>query len=115
MLKHKNWLVLVLLVLFLSACSKEKEKTAKVLKEQPTNIPIDNDLSKRLAEFAAKPRVKGKFAFHVYDLTAAKSVYGCNEKESLPTASCMKLLTGVAGLHLLGTKYKYKTSVYTRG
>ena len=49
MLKHKNWLVLVLLVLFLSACSKEKEKTAKVLKEQPTNIPIDNDLSKRLA------------------------------------------------------------------
>ena len=115
MLKHKNWLVLVLLVLFLSACSKEKEKSAKVLKEQPTNIPIDNDLSKRLAEFAAKPRVKGKFAFHVYDLTAAKSVYGCNEKESLPTASCMKLLTGVAGLHLLGTKYKYKTSVYTRG
>ena len=59
--------------------------------------------------------MKGKFAFHVYDLTAAKSVYGCNEKESLPTASCMKLLTGVAGLHLLGTKYKYKTSVYTRG
>ena len=46
MLKHKNWLVLVLLVLFLSACSKEKEKTAKVLKEQPTNIPIDKDLSK---------------------------------------------------------------------
>ena len=72
MLKHKNWLVLVLLVLFLSACSKEKEKTAKVLKEQPTNIPIDNDLSKRLAEFAAKPRVKGKFAFHVYDLIRKK-------------------------------------------
>ena len=42
MLKHKNWLVLVLLVLFLSACSKEKEKTAKVLKEQPTNLMLLN-------------------------------------------------------------------------
>lgn len=115
MLKHKNWFVLALLVLFLSACSKDKEKAAKVLKEQPTNIPIDNDLSKRLAEFATKPRVNGKFAFHVYDLTADKSVYGCNEKEALPTASCMKLLTGVAGLDLLGTQYKYTTSVYTRG
>ena len=32
-----------------------------------------------------------------------------------PSASCLKLLSGVAGLHLLGTKYLYATSLYTKG
>src|SRR3712207_9506714 len=31
------------------------------------------------------------------------------------SASCMKLLCGVAGLHLLGTKHLYSTSIYTQG
>lgn len=76
---------------------------------------VDDSLRMRLADFAARPRVKGRFGFHVYDLTADEPVYGLNEHRAMSSASCMKLLTGVAGLHILGAGYFYKTSVYTRG
>ena len=72
-------------------------------------------LRQRLSEFSIQPRTKGQFAFDVYDLTADKPVYGYNENQAMSSASCLKLLSGVAGLHLLGTDYFYKTSVYVRG
>ena len=79
------------------------------------NIPVDTALRHRLSDFAALPRPAGAFGFHVYDLTAEKPVYGCNEDTVQPSASCLKLLSGIAGLHLLGTKYLYTTSLYTKG
>ena len=105
----------VLGVLSLFGCGRKADKLREKAPKQTKNIPIDEDLRERLGEFAEKPRVSGKFAFCVYDLTADKKVYGHNEKDALPSASCMKLLTGVAGLHLLGTQYRYTTSLYTRG
>nr|WP_255406452.1 D-alanyl-D-alanine carboxypeptidase [Prevotella sp. KH2C16] len=78
-------------------------------------VQIDTDLKTRLAEFAQAPRAKGQFAFYVFDLTADRPVYGVNENLSLPSASCLKLLSGVAGLHLLGSNYHYETSLYTKG
>lgn len=109
-------IVLSFIVTVLASCgSDNKRKTKATDSEQVNNIAIDNDLRNRLVEFASKPRTKGQFAFYVYDLTADKPVYGCNEKKALPVASCLKLLSGVAGLHLLGTQYKYSTSIYTHG
>lgn len=101
--------------LSLFGCGEKANKAEGGVPKQTNDIPIDEDLRERLGEFAEKPRVSGKFAFCVYDLAADKDVYGHNEKEALPSASCMKLLTGVAGLHLLGTQYRYTTSLYIRG
>lgn len=78
-------------------------------------LPIDTVLRTDLEKFSQQKRVEGNFAFHVYDLTAEKPVYGYNETMALPSASCMKLLSGIAGLHLLGTDYRYQTSIMTRG
>ena len=84
--------------------------------EKPVNnLPIDTALRSRLKAFAQRPRAEGKMAFHVFDITADKPVFGYNEDMALPSASCMKLLTGVAGLRLLGCNYKYNTEILTRG
>ncbi|MGM9706344.1 MAG: D-alanyl-D-alanine carboxypeptidase/D-alanyl-D-alanine-endopeptidase [Prevotella sp.] len=79
------------------------------------DIPIDTALQSRLHAFAQRPRPGGQLAFQVYDLTADKPVYGLNDTLALPSASCMKLVSGIAGLHLLGTGYHYETSLYLRG
>ncbi len=78
-------------------------------------LPIDTLLRCNLDEFAHQKRVEGNFAFHVFDITAEKPVYGYNETMALPSASCMKLLSGIAGLHLLGIDYRYETKMMTRG
>ena len=112
----KKHLVLLLTLPLLMACGNGSKNTGKDNKQPLQNsIKIDNALRSRLADFAQKPRPKGNFGFHVYDLTADKPVYGYNENEAQSSASCMKLLSGVAGLHLLGTKYLYATSIYTQG
>jgi D-alanyl-D-alanine carboxypeptidase/D-alanyl-D-alanine-endopeptidase (penicillin-binding protein 4) len=105
---------LTLAVTLFSGCG-EKNKIKESSTSKVNNIAIDNGLRERLTDFASKPRTKGRFAFSVYDLTADKPVLGVNENDALPVASCMKLLSGVAGLHLLGTNYKYTTSIYMRG
>ena len=100
----------------LMACgngNKSKEKDNRQALQN--SIKIDSALRNRLADFAKKPRPKGNFGFHVYDLTADKPVYGYDEDKAQSSASCMKLLSGVAGLHLLGTKHLYSTSIYTQG
>lgn len=108
-----RYLIFALTVTLLTGCGNKKVKTTET--SQVNNIAIDDGLRDRLAEFASKPRTKGQFAFYVYDLTADKPVYGFNENKAISVASCLKLLSGVAGLHLLGTQYNYSTSIYTRG
>ena len=95
----KKHLVLLLALPLLMACGNGSKNTGKDNKQPLQNsIKIDNALRSRLADFAQKPRPKGNFGFHVYDLTADKPVYGYNENEAQSSASCMKLLSGVAGL-----------------
>lgn len=100
----------------LTGC-KGNDKQDKVVSSvnSDSGIPIDANLKQRLDDFAHKPRVSGRFGLCVYDLTARMMVYAFNENEPIPSASCMKLLSGVAGYHLLGTKYCYNTSLYTQG
>lgn len=113
--KPYRWLIFACAVALLVGCGGEKKKKKNECQGNKTHIMINDTLRTRLTEFSLKPRVRGQFAFQVYDLTADKLVYGCNEKLALPSASCLKLLTGVAGLHLLGTHHTYTTSIYTRG
>jgi D-alanyl-D-alanine carboxypeptidase/D-alanyl-D-alanine-endopeptidase (penicillin-binding protein 4) len=108
--------VLTLSATILAGCGHDNKKNEKEAdKSAVNNIAIDDSLRNGLTEFASKPRTKGQFAFSVYDLTADKPVYSFNENKALPVASCLKLLSGVAGLHLLGTRYMYATSIYARG
>ena len=111
------WLAAVALMLCgtwgCSCGGKKQKKENNTVRKQ--NIPIDDSLRTALGEFVKKPRMKGNFALYVYDLTADKPVYGFNENMSIPSASCMKLLSGVAGLRLLGTNYHYPTYLFMRG
>ncbi len=111
-----RFLVSIVGILMLTACgcSKRSEHKGAEAARRDT-IAIDYSIRDRLEEFARQPRAEGQFGFYVYDLTADKPVYGFNEREAQSSASCMKLLSGVAGLQLLGTKYVYQTSIYTRG
>ena len=106
--------VIALTTIIFSGCSScgNKEQNAQ---DSLKNIPVDTALCSRLSQFAARPRPTGKFAFHVYDITADKTVYGCNDTLALPSASCMKLLSGIAGLRLLGTGHYYWTGIFYRG
>lgn len=115
-MNHPHTLLLALLALLLMGCGKGEEKKGSATKAQPANtIKIDHTLRTRLEEFARQPRPQGKFGLYVYDLTADKPVFAYNENAAQPSASCLKLLTGVAGIHLLGEHYRYYTSLYTRG
>lgn len=115
MIRKSIYLAAALSVLLLAACGdKDKNKQSAPAARQQA-IAIDDTLRQRLGDFATRPRVKGKFGLYVYDLTADKPVYAMNETEPIPSASCMKLLSGVAGLHLMGTDYAYPVSVYMRG
>ena len=109
-------IVTACVILCVKACTgngdEEQKATENIVKEGAT---VDTALVGRLKDFAAKPRPEGKFAFHVYDITADKTVYGCNDTLALPSASCMKLLSGIAGLRLLGSNYHYWTAIFMRG
>lgn len=107
---------LALVLFLLASCGGKKEDKAKTAtQKQENNIVVDTALQTRLKKFAAAPRCKGLFGFYVYDLTADKPVYGEGEKVTMSSASCLKLITGVAGLQLLGTDYTYPTSLWTTG
>lgn len=111
---HTSPCLLLLTLTLLSACGKKADSGKKTSAQQET-VSIDDSLRQRLAAFCSKPRVKGKMGISVYDLAARHSVYNYQERTGQPSASCMKILTGLAGIHLLGANYKYTTSLYTTG
>jgi len=108
-------LLLSLAVTIMSSCGGKKQETKQEKKQDPLQAVVDTALQSRLDRFAKKPRMKGRFGFYVYDLTANKPVYAFNEKEAQPSASCLKLLSGVAGCYLLGTNYEWSTEIYRHG
>lgn len=101
------------MALSLTNCKGEETKTA--VAPQKETIEIDTALRSKLQKFATKPRCKGAFGLYVYDLTAGKEVFGDQEHQPQPSASCMKLLSGMTALHMLGTGYEYHSGVYING
>lgn len=114
-LMQKIWIITLMALAVLTGCGKKADKNTNGNRPAAANLPVDTALQSRLKAFTAKPRVAGNLGICVYDLTAEKPVYGYNEKKALPSASCLKLLTGVAGLHLLGPDYKFASSIFTKG
>lgn len=108
-------LVLLGILLCIVSCRGKDTLQQKQKQQDKTIKKIDVLLQSKLKHFANQSRVKGNFAFFVYDLTADQPVCGYQENLPLPSASCLKLLSGVAGLHLLGTNYTYITSIYKKG
>ena len=96
----------------LSGCSCGSSATAEADSTAQPPVEIDTALQIRLEHFASQPRPEGKFAFHVYDLTADKPVYGYCDTLALPSASCMKLLTGIAALELLGSVLSFRSQKF---
>lgn len=108
-------LIVFIISLFAKCGNSKSDKPAVDTIAVTNNLPVDTALQSRLKEFSLRPRPNGKFAFMVYDITAQKPVYGCNEDVAMSSASCMKLLSGIAGLHLMGCNYIYYTTMFMRG
>lgn len=108
-------IVALLTLVVVAGCGDKKKDNSAKASKAAVNIPVDTNLVNRLDAFARAPRPKGNFGLYVYDLTAAKPVYAADADKAQPLASCMKLLSGVAALHRLGTNYCYATSLYIKG
>ena len=78
-------------------------------------IPVDDTLRQNLQDFVECRAPQDRLGLLVYDLTADKPVYGYRAEALMPPASCMKVLTGLAALHLMGTDYAYTTEIKARG
>ncbi|MBQ8099283.1 MAG: D-alanyl-D-alanine carboxypeptidase [Bacteroidaceae bacterium] len=100
------------LMLLLGACYREKPRPVAEKNPPPT---VDPTLSHRLDSLLRRVPAKWKTAVSVYDLSAGENVYQFHADELMHTASCMKLLTGIAGLHLLGPQYTFDTELWARG
>lgn len=107
--------VLAFVTLIFASCGNG-EKAKNQSAEEPKKLPeVSQNLKNGLQEFANRPRTKGMFGFYVYDVTAQKPVYGIGQDEYMSVASCLKLITAVAGMKLLGTNYMFRTGIYCRG
>ena len=56
-----------------------------------------------------------QLGLYVYDLTTDAPLFAQGEQQQLRPASCEKILTAAAGLHALGTDYKYTTTLSIDG
>lgn len=111
---YKSVFLLVMIAAF-AACGDRKKTSDTTAVSSQKPLPVDASLQQRLGDFASARRPKGNFGLYVFDLTAGKLVFADHENLSQPIASNTKLLSGVAALHRLGTRYKYATSLYTCG
>lgn len=108
-------ITIILAVLALASCGGKDGSQKPARAAQKKAVPVDTALQSRLRAFAARPRVEGRFGLCVYDLTAGREVFAEDADHAQPVASNMKLLCGVAALERLGARYKYVTTLYTRG
>ena len=85
--------------------------------ERNAQTAPDPIMEQRLRAFAQAPSRldTADVALAIYDLSADTVVFMMHEKELMPPASCIKLLTAVAALKRLGPDHKYQTHISTRG
>lgn len=111
---HLPYILLpVLLCILTGSCSKTHRRavdavTSKVAESRvKTNEAGESRLYPALAEFYKQILIDGEVGIFVYDLTEKKEIFGRNADRPMPTASCMKLLTGICAYHYFGTDYRF--------
>ncbi len=105
----------IILMLTISCNGRKDQTSATALRTQPTELSIDDSLRQRVADFIESRPMDSLLAFYLYDITAEKAVYEYRKDSLMPPASCMKLLTGIALLHRLSTRYKFNTQICING
>ena len=96
-------------------CGEKAKVSGTALTYNPTELAVDDSLRQRVAHFIEQKNLDTLLAFYLYDITAEKPVYEYHKDSLMPPASCMKLLTGIALLHRLGTSYKFNTQLCVDG
>ena len=84
--------------------------------ELPYELPWPQNVQARLDTLTHNTLFeRTQLGLMVYDLTADSTLYTYQAKQILRPASTMKLLTAIAALDQLGTKYEFRTSLYYTG
>ena len=112
---HRLFLYLPALLLLLASCSSGKNQHNHSNQQSPADTVVDDAIRRQLTDYVEQKQQADHLGFYVYDLTADKPVFGYREQAPMPPASCMKLISGVAAMHLLTDKYFYRTTLYTKG
>ena len=110
---HRLFLYLPALLLLLASCSSGKNQHNHSNQQNPADTVVDDALRQQLADYIKQKPQADHLGLYVYDLTADKPVFGYREQAPMPPASCMKLISGVAAMHLLTDTYFYRTTLYT--
>lgn len=78
-------------------------------------LPVDKSIARRVDSLLAQTPPPGTLGVALYDITAGQPLYGHHADSLYRPASCMKLLTAIATLRYTGTRYAYRTRLYTTG
>lgn len=116
-MKKITSIVIILAIIIVSTLRvcKSGDDAVSEKTEKKALPPIDKALQIRTDSFITNQQHVGSLGLMVYDMTAQKEVYTMNADKPMRPASCMKLLTCVATLRKVGTKYNYKTRLYYSG
>lgn len=99
----------------ITGCKNTPKPSSTALSHTPTTLPIDDSLRQRVSQYIQRKNLDERLALYIYDITAEKAVYEYRKDSLMPPASCMKLLTGIAAIKLLGPHYPFRTRLYARG
>ena len=105
----------IIIVSALRACWSRDDAVSGASTTEAQQKPIDKALMSRTDSFISAQKAVGTVGLMVYDLTAERSVYAYRADVPMRPASCMKLLSCIAALRKAGTRYEYRTRLYTAG
>lgn len=101
-------LLIIYIIGVLTSCHKSGGSGAGADgKDVPEHIA---DLHGKMTDYLEKIKAADSVGVCVYDLTADEMVYGYRESEPMSSASCLKLLTGMAALRELGSGCDFHTT-----
>lgn len=115
MILRNTFLYVSAFLLTLGSCTGRHHDTDKTSAISPSDTLVDDSLRQHLSDYVEKKQPSDHLGLYVYDLTADKPIFGYREQALMPPASCMKLISGAAAMHLLTNSYKYLTTLFMKG
>lgn len=104
----------IIIVSALRTCRSGDDDVSDTNNSTP-QIPVNPQLRLCIDSFITASPSVGSLGLAVYDITAQQTIYAHHADIPMRPASCMKLLSCIATLRYVGTKYKYLTRLYTEG